>query len=303
MCNGVRCRSNSLAEIGARNVGLFIDQDSVAITEIQPHGARAAALERDVDRCARLGLRRLLRGLVALAARVLAFAEARRLEAVEGVGEPAQDLAPTLRDLGDLSPYVPNLRYPSGRTLGLRGDTLNDARRGEFKRLVDEAQAMSAAACMFRSLGDPARLAPKIPFAEARGMLPQPVGGETILNFGAADGYGGTTRGVSILTRPKAAVISPADGWVAFSGPFRSFGRLLIINAGGGYYLLLAGMDHINVEVGQFVLAGEPVATMGDSSSGSRKSSSVVASPYFQWKRSDWLCSSPDNDRRLSPRP
>jgi len=49
--------------------------------------------------------------------------------------------------------------------------------------------------------------------------------------------------------------------------PFRSFGRLLIINAGGGYYLLLAGMDQIRVEVGQFVLAGEPVATMGDTSS------------------------------------
>jgi septal ring factor EnvC (AmiA/AmiB activator) len=40
----------------------------------------------------------------------------------------------------------------------------------------------------------------------------------------------------------------------------------LIINAGGGYYLLLAGMDQINVEVGQFVLAGEPVATMGETS-------------------------------------
>jgi septal ring factor EnvC (AmiA/AmiB activator) len=38
----------------------------------------------------------------------------------------------------------------------------------------------------------------------------------------------------------------------------------LIINAGGGYYVLLAGMDQISVDVGQFVLAGEPVATMGD---------------------------------------
>jgi septal ring factor EnvC (AmiA/AmiB activator) len=49
-----------------------------------------------------------------------------------------------------------------------------------------------------------------------------------------------------------------------FAGPFRSYGRLLIINGGGGYYLLLAGMDHMNVAVGQFVLAGEPVGQMGD---------------------------------------
>ena len=83
-------------------------------------------------------------------------------------------------------------------------------------------------------------------------------------NSARPDGYGGTTRGISITTRQKAAVVSPADGWVAFAGPFRSYGRLLIINAGGGYYLLLAGMDQINVDVGQFVLAGEPVATMGE---------------------------------------
>ena len=38
----------------------------------------------------------------------------------------------------------------------------------------------------------------------------------------------------------------------------------MIINAGGGYYVVLAGMERINVEVGQFVLAGEPVAIMGD---------------------------------------
>ena len=45
-------------------------------------------------------------------------------------------------------------------------------------------------------------------------------------------------------------------------GPFRSYGKLLIINAGDGYHVLLAGMDQINVQLGQFVLAGEPVAMM-----------------------------------------
>ena len=59
---------------------------------------------------------------------------------------------------------------------------------------------------------------------------------------------------------------APADGWVAFAGPFRSFGRLLILNAGGGYYVLLAGMQRIDVALNQFVLAGEPVAAMGETS-------------------------------------
>ncbi|HEX2136119.1 MAG TPA: peptidoglycan DD-metalloendopeptidase family protein [Microvirga sp.] len=140
-------------------------------------------------------------------------------------------------------------------------------RAAEQARKAEEAQARESrerfAQAAFR---DPARLAPKVPFSEARGLVPLPVSGEIYREFGAADGYGGVTRGISITTRPKAVVVSPADGWVAFAGPFRSYGRLLIINAGGGYYLLLAGMDQINVEVGQFVLAGEPVAIMGQAS-------------------------------------
>ncbi|MEZ0172230.1 murein hydrolase activator EnvC [Microvirga sp. TS319] len=149
-------------------------------------------------------------------------------------------------------------------------------RAAEEARKAAEAQEREAkerfAQAAFR---DPARLAPKIPFSEAKGLLPRPVSGDVTSNFGSDDGYGGTTRGISITTRPKAAVVSPADGWVAFAGPFRSYGRLLIINAGGGYYVLLAGMDQINVDVGQFVLAGEPVATMGDISAMSLTGSAI----------------------------
>ena len=36
----------------------------------------------------------------------------------------------------------------------------------------------------------------------------------------------------------------------------------MIINTGGGYHVLLAGMERIDVQLGQFVLAGEPVAVM-----------------------------------------
>jgi septal ring factor EnvC (AmiA/AmiB activator) len=36
----------------------------------------------------------------------------------------------------------------------------------------------------------------------------------------------------------------------------------LIINAGGGYHILLAGLSQIDVQLGQFVLAGEPVGVM-----------------------------------------
>ncbi len=113
---------------------------------------------------------------------------------------------------------------------------------------------------------DPARLAPKTPFQEMKGALPLPISGSLIKGFNAPDGIGGTVKGVAYATRPGAVVSAPCDGWVAFAGPFRTYGQLLIINAGGGYYLLLAGMERVNVALGQFVLAGEPVAVMGESS-------------------------------------
>ncbi len=47
---------------------------------------------------------------------------------------------------------------------------------------------------------------------------------------------------------------------------FRNYGQLLILNAGGGYHVLLAGMERISVDLGQFVVTGEPVAVMGERS-------------------------------------
>ncbi len=101
-------------------------------------------------------------------------------------------------------------------------------------------------------------------FADTRGLLPRPVNGAEVKGFGEDDGLGGTTAGIQIATRGGAGVSSPSDGWVVYAGPFRSYGQLLIINAGGGYHVLLAGMERINVELGQFVLAGEPVGVMGN---------------------------------------
>ncbi|CTQ73676.1 murein hydrolase activator EnvC family protein [Roseibium alexandrii] len=110
---------------------------------------------------------------------------------------------------------------------------------------------------------DPGRLAPAIAFEDARGRLPQPVSGTVLKDYGQEDEFGGVTEGQSIATRPGSNVTSPADGWVVYSGPFRSYGQLLILNTGDGYHVLLAGMDRIDAELGQFVLAGEPVGVMG----------------------------------------
>ncbi|MBX6425710.1 MAG: murein hydrolase activator EnvC [Variibacter sp.] len=107
------------------------------------------------------------------------------------------------------------------------------------------------------------KLGPAIAFAAAKGRLPLPVNGVKIRSFGESDGFGGVQKGISVATRAGAQVTAPCDGWVVYAGPFRSYGQLLILNAGGGYHVLLAGMERISVDLGQFVLTGEPVAVMG----------------------------------------
>jgi septal ring factor EnvC (AmiA/AmiB activator) len=116
------------------------------------------------------------------------------------------------------------------------------------------------------ALKDPGRLSPAVAFASARGLFALPVNGVKIRGFGGSDGVGGAEKGISLATRAGAQVTTPCDGWVVYAGPFRSYGQLLILNAGGGYHVLIAGMERISVNIGQFVLTGEPVATMGTTS-------------------------------------
>jgi len=116
------------------------------------------------------------------------------------------------------------------------------------------------------ALKDPARLSPAIAFASAKALFAFPVNGRKIRDFGGSDGAGGVEKGISLAAKAGAQVTTPCDGWVVYAGPFRSYGQLLILNAGGGYHVLIAGMERISVNIGQFVLTGEPVATMGSTS-------------------------------------
>ena len=120
---------------------------------------------------------------------------------------------------------------------------------------------------------DPGRLSPAVSFASAKGTLRLPVSGARIREFGAPDGVGGTEKGLSIAARPGGQITAPCDGWVVYAGTFRNYGQLLILNAGGGYHVLLAGMERISVDLGQFVVTGEPVAAMG----GGAQSAAAIA--------------------------
>ena len=171
-------------------------------------------------------------------------------EALEAERARAAELARQADNLKDLIAKLEPALNPATRNA-----------HAEARSIEDDATRPALAA-----LKDPGRLAPAVTFAAMRGHLQQPVSGAKIRDFGGSDGVGGTQKGQSIAAHAGAQITSPCDGWVVYAGPFRSYGQLLILNAGGGYHVLLAGMERISVDLGQFVLTGEPVAVMGGGS-------------------------------------
>lgn len=140
----------------------------------------------------------------------------------------------------------------------------------------------------------PGRMKPAIPFHQAKARLPLPAQGRKVLAFGDKTQFGGASKGIVLETRSGAQITAPCDGWVVYAGEFRSYGQLLIINAGGGYHVLLAGLSQIDVQPGQFVLAAEPIGTMQGVPTAKAQASSTAAPVLYVEFRKDGRPIDPD---------
>lgn len=100
---------------------------------------------------------------------------------------------------------------------------------------------------------------------KSKGKLFFPVTGKIVENFGKNKENGLSSKGMVVQTSAKRQIIAPFSGRVVYSGPFRSYGNLLIIDHGQGYHMLLAGLKDMYAQIGNVVLAGEPVGIMGNS--------------------------------------
>jgi septal ring factor EnvC (AmiA/AmiB activator) len=134
---------------------------------------------------------------------------------------------------------------------------LADAARAPTAKPADEDTAVVRSASLARPAGIK-------PFPE-KGQIANPVSGRIITQYGARNKFGQTERGVTYATRPGAQIVAPHDGLVAFAGPFEGYGHILIIEHDGGYHTLLAGLERLDTSVGQWVLRGEPVGAMANS--------------------------------------
>ena len=101
-------------------------------------------------------------------------------------------------------------------------------------------------------------------FARLKNRLPWPAQGRKLAGFGERTPLPGRARGIYLATRAGAVVTAPVNARVEMAGPFRTYGKLVILDVGRGYRILLAGLATLDVKTGDWVRAGEPLGRMGD---------------------------------------
>lgn len=194
--------------------------------------------------------------------KVLAQKKSRMRNAVEIKSEKAK------KNMDKLAAQANDLRDLLGK---IERQRIEKQKREEQKRLAEQKKAQERKQAEINKKEEyqttsliksssPSKL--QTNFAAAKGTIPLPARGKIITEYGEQLVKGVSAKGITIRTRNQAQVIAPFDGAVMFSGPFRGYGNIIIIEHGGGYLSLLAGLQTMDVEVGQMLLAGEPIGQM-----------------------------------------
>jgi septal ring factor EnvC (AmiA/AmiB activator) len=120
----------------------------------------------------------------------------------------------------------------------------------ENRRLMSEAQRTEARELANSTTPDKNRIAPAYAFSDLQKKLALPVAGSILRKFGDADGTGHSLQGMMLETNAGALVTAPADGLIVYAGAFRSYGQMIILNAGDGYHIVLSGLEDVNSAAG-----------------------------------------------------
>jgi murein hydrolase activator len=145
-----------------------------------------------------------------------------------------------------------------------------DAYLAESQAAAARSKALARQAKTLRDLAERAAAAQKkakikVLSVSAAGPRTAPAAGAVATRFGAPTKAGSPAQGVTIRTALGAKVVAPAESTVIFSGPFRSYGRVLILDQGNGYAMILTGLDAAFAEPGDKVAAGALVGQMRQS--------------------------------------
>lgn len=101
-------------------------------------------------------------------------------------------------------------------------------------------------------------------FAALKGRLPLPFAGRIAARYGEPRGLGDLRwRGIFLAGREGQTIHAVSRGRVAYAEWLRGFGLLLILDHGDGYMTLYGHNQTLYRQVGDWVEAGQPIATVG----------------------------------------
>ena len=230
--------------------------------------ARTAGLRAEIERGRQLRLaadaavadRRSGQARLEGERRQLAVLEAQRRSAATGFqssamteGDRAIAMAEDARDITDLMGQIDQAGAIQARLEALPGPVLRPAR-------PDDATSVALV---------PPPAARRIPAYRL------PVVGTIVAGLGEISATGVRARGLTFATRPRAQVVAPTAGRIAYAGPFRGYGLIVVVDHGGGWTSLLTGLAALDVRVGDSVDRGTPLGRAGDARGATRPTVTV----------------------------
>lgn len=229
--------ATALPIIAARTAGLRADLDrSRRLRALTQQAGRALTASRDTLSAQQVQLQQL-EARQRIAAKTLGANASMEQDRAMAMGERARDIADLLDQLeqaGDVRDRLVTLPGPEPRPAHIAGTNATTP---------------------------PAR--ERTPDAPSQPAYRLPVVGTLVTGMGEMGGSGVRARGLTLAVEPGAQIVAPARGHVAFAGPYRGYGRILIIDHGGGWTSLIVNMGRVTAQVGRRVDMGDPVGVAG----------------------------------------
>lgn len=115
---------------------------------------------------------------------------------------------------------------------------------------------------------------PAAPFVSLRGELPAPVEGTLAEGFGEhvhPKYHTRTARNGLLIEAPQGTpILAVADGRVVFAEIYQSYGPMVILDHGGGWFTLYTHIQALHVQKGQLLRQGDLLGTVGETLDGPR---------------------------------
>ena len=90
-----------------------------------------------------------------------------------------------------------------------------------------------------------------------------PASGRLVVGFGEMPQGQPRSRGIVLAVRQGAQAVAPAPGRVAFAGPYRGYGMIVIIEHPGGWTSLITGLAQLDTRIGDNLVIGSPLGIAG----------------------------------------